>query len=109
MIKNLLALKPTVTFRNLDDVVAFLRDSKDESLFGKRLRCMQGPIFELHALIGQEALKDRLLNVICCAAQGQTNMMLNVCLYAPPGAGKTRLTRIIAELYYCSGVLFRQE
>jgi hypothetical protein len=110
---NLLTIRSPYTlhsFAQLMEMILKIQGLPEKSLSTEllRLRNMSQPLFELDAMVGQKEVKESLLRLILFCAQNlhhHAAEMMNVCIYAGPGAGKTKLTQIIADIFYYSGLL----
>lgn len=101
---------PIQNFAELLKIVNKIQDYPERTLSPElvRLRAMSSALYDLDSMVGQSALKENLLRLILFCAQNlheNASDMMNICIYAPPGAGKTKLTQIIADIFYGSGLL----
>ena len=104
------------TFAQLVRQVEYFSDCKKMGIVLKSyeqiLLNMSPAIYELHSLVGQIDLKNELCRLILYCAQNlyqNDSHMRNICIFAPPGSGKSRLTKIIASVFYYSGLLGKSE
>jgi hypothetical protein len=64
------------------------------------------PLSKLKRMVGLENIKDSILNFVTHYLQQKThNKMLHTVIEGPPGVGKTRLGKILAEIYSAMGVI----
>ena len=72
----------------------------------ERLKDCIEPLKKLNALIGMDDIKKNIIDQILFFTQElNTNEMMHVCITGPPGAGKTTMGTILAELYCSMGFL----
>ena len=62
---------------------------------------------KLKNLIGIDSIKDSIINFITTylSNQDENKNMLHTIIEGPPGVGKTRLGKILAEVYSALGVV----
>ena len=64
------------------------------------------PLAKLKRMVGLNNIKDTILNFVTHYLQQKThNKMLHTVIEGPPGVGKTRLGKILAEIYSAMGVI----
>lgn len=66
------------------------------------------PLKKLKKMIGMQRVKDDIFDMIIYYLQGfeqSNNAMLHTVIEGPPGVGKTRLGKIIAQIYCALGVI----
>lgn len=66
------------------------------------------PLKKLKKMIGMKRVKDDIFDMIIYYLQGfeqKNNAMLHTVIEGPPGVGKTRLGKIIAQIYCALGVI----
>jgi replication-associated recombination protein RarA len=101
---------PISSFSELLKIVNKIQSYPERNLSPEfhRLKSMSNALYDLDSMVGQNNVKETLLRLILFCAQNlhqNSSDMMNVCIYAPPGAGKTKLTQIIADIFYYSGLL----
>ena len=66
------------------------------------------PLTKLQQTIGMTKVKEHIIDMILYYIQGfetQTSNMLHTTIEGPPGIGKTRLGRILAQIYSAMGLI----
>jgi len=66
------------------------------------------PLQKLQNMIGMTKIKENILEMILYYIQkfeSTTSNMLHTSIEGPPGVGKTKLGRILAQIYYALGVI----
>ncbi len=72
----------------------------------QQLASLREVLIKIDQLVGMENIKDSLARMVAYLIQHRSdNEMLNLCIYAGPGMGKTTLASLLAELYYQLGLL----
>jgi ATP-dependent Clp protease ATP-binding subunit ClpA len=81
-------------------------DGKYYSINPKKLHDLVKPLTKLKNMIGISKIKDSIINFITHYLQKKENKkMLHTVIEGPPGVGKTKLGKILAEVYAALGVI----
>lgn len=94
------------TFDELKELLTAIEEvpKSELPLEVQRISAMRSVIGELDLLIGQEKLKQSLVEIIAfCAQKYHSGDLFNLLIYAKSGLGKSTLVKIIADVfYYCN-------
>lgn len=81
-------------------------DNKYYSIDPIKLARLVKPLSKLKRMVGLDNIKDSILNFVTHYLQQKTHdKMLHTVIEGPPGVGKTRLGKILAEIYSAMGVI----
>lgn len=86
----------------------FKLNGKQYSIDLEKVKKLQEPLKKLHSMIGLEAVKTSVVDMILYYLQNfekRNNNMLHSVIEGPPGVGKTELGKILAEIYAGLGVI----
>jgi len=99
--------------KSADKIVEYDKDRKMYKFENKyysidplKLKKLAKPLTRLKNMIGLDSIKDSILDFITHYLQKyEHNKMLHTVLQGPPGVGKTKLGKIIAEIYSAMDVI----
>jgi len=69
---------------------------------------LQNPLTKLYNLIGMNDVKKKMVNILCnhlIPGTTNNNYTSHTLIYGPPGVGKTKLSKIICNIYYALGII----
>lgn len=93
--------------QRVDDIFNKKVNNQNLNSFEKKLLNLYSTIHELNDFVGQYKLKEQLCRFIlhCIESGPQDHRMKNMCIFGPPGNGKSMLCSILARIFYFSGLL----
>ena len=116
-----------INIKNIDDIIKLSNKFQDQECtyyFNKeknlhfynnkyfsfnpiKIKNLLNPMKKLKNLIGIDCIKDSIINFITTylSNQDENKNMLHTIIEGPPGVGKTRLGKILAEIYSALGVV----
>lgn len=92
--------------KNEDDTYEF--NGKIYSINIETLINLIKPLKRLNRMVGMHKVKNTILDMILYYLQGfekKNNNMLHTIIEGPPGVGKTRLGKILAQVYSAMGII----